>query len=313
MSLLNRLLENDRVVRIVAVAIALILWAYANNGQSQGQQVVTAVPVEVRNLPADTVVTQVNPASVNVTLGGDTLARQRLSANADLQAQIDLSGLGPGRHQIRIDTVPVPRGVTLIAITPASVVVTMEALERRSIEVSLVTVGVPASGFVVDSLQARPGQIEVSGPSSVVWRVARVEGSLRIDGSNTGFRQTVTLSAVDADGASVSGVRLQPDQVDAQVTITPAPMSKSLPVEVPVTGQPAKGYHVVSVTVVPAQVTVSGPPELVRPLQSLRTDPVDVSGLKETLSRSVGLVLPDGVHMLNGEPVDVEVSIAADR
>jgi len=74
-------------------------------------------------------------------------------------------------------------------------------------------------------------------------------------------------------------------------------------------GEPAEGYHVGSVRIAPKKVSVSGPKSIVERLQSVETEPFDLTGLQAPSQRTMTLVRPDGLISLSPERVTVEVAI----
>ncbi len=87
--------------------------------------------------------------------------------------------------------------------------------------------------------------------------------------------------------------------------------SKTLPVNPIVTGTPATGFQVESVTVSPPVVLVEGDADALAALAAVDTDPVSISGASTDLSRSVPLDLPDGVDAVSGGTVTVTVTFQA--
>jgi YbbR domain-containing protein len=73
-------------------------------------------------------------------------------------------------------------------------------------------------------------------------------------------------------------------------------------------GEPAQGYEVVDRTINPATVLVDGPADVIDQLISVSTEPIDISGAAETVSRRAQITgLPDEVHVL--EPTDAIVDV----
>ena len=80
------------------------------------------------------------------------------------------------------------------------------------------------------------------------------------------------------------------------------------PVTVNFVGEPAPGYRLLDVKVEPSSVQVTGSPAQIDELR-VQTESVDISGLDESESRRVTLDLPNGVEMVEVQPVVVTVEI----
>ena len=68
-------------------------------------------------------------------------------------------------------------------------------------------------------------------------------------------------------------------------------------------GKPKEGYELVSVEVDPDSITLNGPDAILRGLDSLETDPIDISGMTATEVRQVHLNLKPELAELIGESI----------
>ncbi len=64
-------------------------------------------------------------------------------------------------------------------------------------------------------------------------------------------------------------------------------ISRTLPVRVPCSGQPYRGYISMEPACEPSHVTVTGPASLVNPLTAIETNPVDLSRRRETFQKKL--------------------------
>jgi len=78
-----------------------------------------------------------------------------------------------------------------------------------------------------------------------------------------------------------------------------------------VRGIPAPGHRVAAVRVEPIAVQVKGPRSTIEARDSVQTAPVDVAGRSSSVTRNVGLALPDAVSPVNDGKVQVTVDIRA--
>jgi YbbR domain-containing protein len=77
----------------------------------------------------------------------------------------------------------------------------------------------------------------------------------------------------------------------------PRTTSKLVAVIPAIAGEPAYGYGLLGVRVAPPTIIIAGAPEVLAQIDSVRTDPVDVTGATKDVVREVGLVeLPEVVH-----------------
>ena len=78
-----------------------------------------------------------------------------------------------------------------------------------------------------------------------------------------------------------------------------------------VRGTPAPGHRVAGIRVDPIAVQVKGPRSTIETRDTVQTAPVDVAGRRSSVTRSVGLALPDAVSPVNDGKVQVTVDIRA--
>jgi hypothetical protein len=122
---------------------------------------------------------------------------------------------------------------------------------------------------------------------------------------------TVDLSGVNPEGLpptverlgiTPGSVRFNLDQVTTHhVQINPV-----------LVGDPAEGYVIGSVTLMPAVVELRGPQQAISLLREVSTRPIDVSGLQATIEREVTLDLPRGVDLADPVSIRARLQVASE-
>jgi len=134
---------------------------------------------------------------------------------------------------------------------------------------------------------------------------------------------TVDLGAAEEGTANVDltaqVVRGLPEQVRV-LSVSPSTLQVQLdgvlrrrvPIRVGSKGEVAAGYVLDGLTATPDRVEVVGPASVVRALEEVATDPVDVSGLRESVDLPVGLLLKKAqLSVPRGTAVNVHVEVKA--
>jgi YbbR domain-containing protein len=85
--------------------------------------------------------------------------------------------------------------------------------------------------------------------------------------------------------------------------------TKTVPVVARVQGHPAPAHVLRAVVVEPATVQIKGPRTTIELRTAVDTLPVDVSGRREAVTRTVGLALPESVYPVDRRTVEVTVDI----
>ncbi|MBX6377004.1 MAG: hypothetical protein IRY95_00470 [Clostridia bacterium] len=305
---MERLLEKDAVVRVLAVVLAVLLWYQVRGEPPSAQKLVHDVPVHVRNVPPDLVAVSVNPQVVTVVVRGDSRILNGLSRD-DFEAWVDMRGAKVGRLAYAVDSVLVPKGVTLVDYSPAEVTAVVERRVEREEVVSVSLTGQVAEGSVAGPPKAEPDRVIVSGPESLMQRVVRVQAYVNVQGASQPVDSEVQVAAVDREGRPVEGVQVLPPRVVVRVPVVPERVGKAVPVRPDVRGRPSPPAAVLGVEVTPPTVTVVGPPSVVDQLEAVATEVIDVSGERSDVRRQVGLVLPEGISLVEGTPARVLVHV----
>ncbi len=248
---MERILENDLAAKVLALLLAFLLWLRVSGELPPVQKQVTGVPVRVINVPAGLAVVGVEPESVTVYVRGRGRALDR--ANRDeLAAVVDVRRAPPGRTAYAVENVNVPRGVTLVDVRPARVVVALEQLEERQLPVAVRVTGRVAAGFRAGAPVAEPRRVSARGLRRDVRRVAGLAVDVAVDGADADVERVRPVRAVDSQGRIVEGVELVPPEVTVRVPVSqeppPAPPQGEAPGTAGVTpgaGEAEGGYVIV--------------------------------------------------------------------
>jgi YbbR domain-containing protein len=121
------------------------------------------------------------------------------------------------------------------------------------------------------------------------------------------------VSVLDSERIPVTSLDVSPEQVQVMVPIAPLPNFKEVAVIVNYEGTaPAFGYYVSSIEVTPATVTVQGPPDVINEMPGfVRAGLVDLTGVRDDFTRTVGLELPEGVLAVDVSEIRVSVEVDA--
>lgn len=304
-----RLTRADGVRLVASLILAILLWGLVTNAQDpEMSRTFTSVPIDVGDLPAPLqVVGDVPDISVRVTGPRSVVSDM---TTPEVTASLDLDDIDePGDYTVSIE-VRTPRGVWDVDPNPSRLPIRVEESITELFVVETVITGNVESTRQINATVEDASEITVVGPRSSVERVARVIVPVEIESQTRNFTTSIAPQAVDDQDQPIPEVSITPELVTVNVSIETR--GKRVAVLTQLDGSPAQGYEVVDRTILPATVLIDGPDELVEPLISVSTEPIDITGVSETLTRRVAIVgLPEGVHVLDSadEAVDVVVQI----
>ncbi|MDP9467710.1 MAG: CdaR family protein, partial [Chloroflexota bacterium] len=134
--------------------------------------------------------------------------------------------------------------------------------------------------------------------------------TVRIDESGIDCCGQVELVPVDIDGQRVESVDLNPSTVRVEIDVNTVETSRTVPIRPLLTGAPAAGFEVGTVSAEPSVVTLRGAPEVLAAIAEVLTEPISLSGSNTTLHATGSLVVPDGARL--ADPADAEPSIVVE-
>ena len=303
----------DLIVRnwpLKLAAVVLASFLYAGLALSQNAQVWPgSIPI-VPKLPTSAVLIGNLQSVTNIRYFAPADVAQRLTSDS-FKATVDLSNAKPQPGNPFV-TVPVvltadPR-VTILGYDPPLITVQLDPLVSKTVPIQVDHGAVP-SGFTIRDPVLSATTAVVSGPESVVRLATAAQARVVIQPSGIDVDQTVDLVAVDVRGEVVGPVNVEPSSVHVKITVGSGLLTKNLPIFPVVTGTPASGFEIDTVTVAPPIVQVEGDADALAALIKVDTVPLSVSGAATDLVRTVALDLPTGVDSLSGASVDVTITL----
>jgi YbbR domain-containing protein len=302
--------------KVLALAVALILWYYANAERNPQSRQTFSAPVRVVNVAAGHAAETLTPP-VSVTIQGlktivDTVSKE------DVRASIDLAELRLDRKIVKARlpvTVRLPRSVERdlsVSVKPDFARVQVEAVETRRMPVEVHFTSQPPLGYSYSSPLLTPGSVDVSGRVSQLAKVAKAILRLSDDSVGSPTEDYYEVTPIDADGNAVAEVKVRPTKVKARLEMVEAPATRAAMVSPVFDGQPKFPLRVTRYTVTPSSVTLEGKPSTLSGISAVQTEKISLEGVDATVTRDVALRVPRGAKVAGGRTVRVTVYLSAD-
>ncbi|MBP1760007.1 MAG: hypothetical protein H6Q63_924 [Firmicutes bacterium] len=304
-------------VKVVSFLFAILFWLFVLNQGTPDKLIpeqTLTIPLVASGLDQNMVVMTQLPL-VRVRLQGINP-----SANIkDIFAQIDLTGGVPGEstYVIKVNT---PPGTNVVDVQPASVKLTLDTVQEKTVPVQAVVSGNPANDYQVGSLIIKPSAVNVRGPSSILGSLDKVIVEISVSGANDTIQVSRPVSFRDKEGKPIFGpnpsmeiLSAYPSSVDVVAPVIAKELStKMIPLKVTSKGAPAPGKELRSLVPSPASVQVLGTPQALKGFDSVNLGPIDISNLTENKTFQVPIeqvALPTGVSFLSGTTLSVIAQI----
>ncbi|OGP13323.1 MAG: hypothetical protein A2052_03525 [Deltaproteobacteria bacterium GWA2_54_12] len=196
-------------LKAMALAFAVALWFFVA-GQSR-TEVGFLVPIGLKGIPKDMVMTSGPPDEIEVRVTGPRLFISNLSPG-QIAAELDLSAAKEGLNAYKIQTkdIATPMGIDVLRLRPASIEVKLERLSKADLPVRARVVGRPAPGYRVTDVQVFPKHITVTGTRKEIKDIGVVfTKPLDISGMDSSTSLSVQLDTAGAEFRSVSAERVE--------------------------------------------------------------------------------------------------------
>lgn len=312
-------LSNNLGLKILSLLLAILLWNYVIstntnitrqktlynlNGNLSGMSALNGNQLALAEDPSELL------SGLSVTVEAPQADYSRVSAG-NVQVVLDLSNVtSAGTQEVALRATSTYGRVR--SITPQSLTLTFENIDSRNVTVNPVLTG-EADGYWYSVSRTNPSVLTVSGAASVVQSIASARVNVDVSDMRDSAVTVLPYLLLDADGNEVAQAMLNRSTSSISVSLDIYP-SREIPFTADssalVTGQPAEGYVVESVTVQPESIVVAADRELLDSLTELMIDPVSVNGASQSFSvRSTVSQLTDFKNV-SSEQVYVNVNIA---
>jgi len=301
---LRWLVLRNAGLKLLSLAAALGLWFFVNAGE-RDTELSLQVPVELRNIPPNVMLVSPRVDFIDLTVRGPRTLLTRIHPD-QLSMALDLRGVRPGPAVFRImgEALDLPRGVSVVRLSPSEVTLEFSATMRKRVPVHVALTGKPPGGLRVTSTKVAPESIEVVGPADQVEQIKTAE--------------TAPIDLADAEAGMIERdlsldvpreyVSLSASLVHAQVLLEEPERTRTVAnVPVVVRNSPYR----TTLTPPTVQITVRGPRSA---MESLELDHgavyIDAAGHEPgRYDVTPAVDLPADVELVRQEPSSVELRV----
>ncbi|HEY3235899.1 MAG TPA: CdaR family protein [Polyangiaceae bacterium] len=297
--LIGAITENFGL-KVLSLAFAIGLFVYLH-GQQEEQQRTIPVGIIMR-MPAESARRELMtpiPASIHITVRGSSRSMDRLVQAGVTPVEIDLRKGTQESITFEESTFSLPPGIQITIIDPPSIDLEWQDVVQRMIPIQASISGQPAAGFVVrGEPEVEPKQITARGPASLV-EVIQFARLAPFDVS--GLTENIYRRRIAIDAPPNRVKYIGPQSATVSVII-----GRRLS-EAKFANRPVEAVGVPVAVVIPrtVDVTVIGPPEVVRALRPEqvvpRADLTKVGGFNFKEQKRGSTTVPVMVDLANAE------------
>lgn len=320
---ISRILSSRWFLIALSLLIAMVFWSIlvASDGTLTRAKTFQNVAVSVTGestlrsrgyIVMDDLETLISGVKMTVEVTQSNYSRV---SGTSYNPHLDLTDVtGEGENEIPISFSSTLYG-PVISCEPSSVTVNVERYITRRVPVVLEKTG-EIQGYFLDSAKTDPTMVSVSGPQSLVSRVARAVAKLdasQLSGERMSDRASVQIVLQDSAGEAIESelIEITNESVltDTVVVETELVPMKDVPLQVDslVKGEPAEGYELTGVEAAVQSLSVAAQQDVLDAMTVLTTEqPLSIEGATADVSGYVRLSRPTGIE--NTVPYDVAVT-----
>jgi YbbR domain-containing protein len=305
-AIVGRIVHNWPL-KLAAVGLATLLYgglALSTNTQSYPGD----IPVHPINEPPDIFVLS-PPAHVTQVRyfapSGVSVAASTFIATIDLADYGDAVGV----VSVPIEVSTPDARIRILGFEPAFATIELDTLMSiDGVPVQVAHGDVP-DGLTLGQTTIEPETVTISGAATLVSQVEAVRADVIIGSGGIDVDEDAALTPIDKLGDPVRPVEVSPSSARVRIQVFSNKQSRSLPVNPIVTGNPAAGFAVASLTVDPSVILVAGDADQLAELTSIDTKPISLTGISADETVEVELALPDEVAAVDRTTVTVAITV----
>ena len=230
----------------------------------------------------------------------------------NVQVTLDLSSV----RRAGVQEVPLKATTSygrVVQIIPATVPVALETLDSRVIPVNVQMTGKQQSDRWYKVGRTNPTALTIKGPASVVQSIASAYVDIDVTGARSSFTAAEHFILQDSEGNEIPQTLLERSSTSVSVNMDVYPV-REIPIsddlDEVISGVPADGYVVESITIQPDVLSVAAEQELLDSIDLLHVESISVEGLSQSFSQLTEVSAPSALKSISADEVYVNVTIA---
>ncbi len=303
-----------------AFLFAILTWgATVERTNPTAEEVLSTIPLRVNGFNENTTMMNQPPSTVAVTIRTTQALLDTLNADS-FQAVAAVNSADIGLVRLPVNVTTSVEDVEILSVQPSEIDVDIVPIITRTLPVDVRISGQETLSAIYELTTApivSSNEIVVRGPQPLVDAVRVVRTEVSVANATQAIRRTTELTALGEGDSIISGVKLEPNQVQVTISVQRRQDVREVAINALTTGTPPEGYWLSAIQIDPVSATLNGDPELLDTLASyIDTLPIDISAAYGAVETTVPLDVPTDIQVLDetGAPlqqVKVRLQVSA--
>lgn len=309
----DRFLFSEKYGKLVALLLAIFVYAIINIGDSATSMFETTQSYIYRSQPVTALISseayEVSglPETVDVRLMGNINDLQMIrQQQSTLRVVADLSGLGEGRSEVQFEVQNIPSRVE-VSIEPTSASVVLKKKVTKTYELGYDFVNQSKMDVTYDLGEPKfdSNSVQVRASEDTLKEVSFVKALIDVSGVSQDFEVDAPLAAYDAKGNRLE-VDIIPQTMKTKVKVTQP--KKTVDIRVVPVGTMQDDLALASCTLSQQKITLYAKQSVLDEISAIDVS-LPVSNITFDQTLSLPITLPNGITKADLEEVTIRVSV----
>lgn len=298
-------LFNNWALKLFSLVAAFLLWLLVIVSEDpEGQKPYYNIPVKLVNTEIltdeDLVYEVLDKTDIvsRVTVTAAKTIRDELTSG-DIVAEADFQNLTVANTvEIRFYSLRYNDQISDISGSNEILKLNIEEKKTKRLALDVNTVGTVANGYIINNVAPDQNRIEISGPESVIARIASANLTVDVTDSAENISTYADVELYDSEGVAIpkDNLDMNTESVRVKVEIL---KTKTVPIRYSVMGVPATGYLFTGeITSTPETVLIAGTSETLSAVSEIviPEDALNITGQTENMTTNINIgdYLPEG-------------------
>lgn len=306
---------SDRMTMIIAIGLSLFLWVYVRLAHQEPEvtRIIRSIPVKITGetmVPSHAYELKDQDGRIDITVTGSSALISSLSRD-DILVSLNVANIKVKDQEQLIPvtpTVELPPGVR--AVNLPSVDIITYPLIQRTLPVRIGFLTLPKPGSTIGEYILDPSEVIVLGRASDVEQIEYA--TVMIDPRQPLMTPTEFVPrAVSKTGKIIEPVKLLTSTIRVRMSsLTGLQATRQIAVKPPGLKNVPHNLLIFVEKIQPDKVILSGESSLLERLPAfIETEDIDVSALKDDVTRRVKLIVPPGLSVVDGPAILVSLKV----